>query len=201
MGKKKIKKNLAKKTINNNVGANEGSASFLKKFGITLGSVLVIMSLIFVILNTFMEKPEEETPIDYTENLGYNKILAQDTFDMPSEEYVVFFINGEEGKDEVNEYYTALSEGKASTKLYVVDMAEEMNATHRVDDTKHLEQYGDFKEVEYNKEPTSSSEVEIYEYPTVIHISGGQMLGYYVGDEFYEPFGLENPNAQTQQQY
>lgn len=198
MGKKTLKKKLEKNTLDNSVTINEGASDGAKKFGITLISVLVIFSLIFVVLNKFIEKKEDEKPVDYTEKLGYSKIMAQDTFDMPLDEYVVFFINGDEGKDEVNAYFQALSEGKVSKKVYVVDMAEKVNSSHIADDSEHVEKYGEYSQFVYNKVPTNSSEVQIYEYPTVIDISSGMLAGFYVGDEFYEPLGLENPNAQQQ---
>lgn len=202
MGRKKIKKNFANKTINEKI-TNSNENDTMKNFGKVLVGVLVVFVMVFLVLNTFMDDPKkDDAVVDYTDNLGYNKILAQDTFNKKDSDYVVFFINGEEGKDEVNAYFQALEGGSALPKIYVVDMAESVNAKYLVDDTEEVDKYGTYATVEYDKEPASINELQIYEFPTVIRVSNGNFQAYYEGDEFYEPLGITNPNAsQTQQGY
>ncbi len=197
MSRKKIRKNFANKTINPDVGTENKQDDFLKQFGKTLAGVLAILLIIFAVLNTFMDNDTEEDiveDIDYTEELGYNKILAQDAFDKSDEEYVVFFINGEEGKDEVNDYFKSLSEGVFAPKVYVVDMAESVNSKYLVDDSELKEKYGDNATVEYEKEPSKIEELEVYNFPTILHITDGEFTAFYEGDAFYEAFGITNPD-------
>lgn len=197
MSRKKIKKNFANKTINTDVSDNSKQDDFLKQFGKTLVGVLAVLVLIFAVLNTFMDKEEDEVveDVDYTEDLGYNKILAQDTFSKSDEDYVVFFINGDEGKDEVNAYFKSLADGVMAPKIYVVDMGESVNSKYLVDDTELREKYGDNAVVEYEKEPSKIEELEIYNFPTVLHITKGKFNAYYEGNEFYEPLGITDPNS------
>ncbi len=204
MGKKQIKKRLKEKELEENV-TSKPERSEAKKFGITLGFVLGIFGITLLILNIFMDEVEElidnETGTPVEERVSNNRILAQDTFDQKAEEYVVFYVNGEEGLDELTNYYSSLDLGVATGPLYIVDMAEAINGTHLVDDSAEVEDHGKYASsyVEYNKEPTKSSEVEVYNFPTVMHIQSGELLGYYEGSEFYEPLGVTNPDAQTGQ--
>ncbi|MFV0425350.1 MAG: hypothetical protein ACK5K7_07350 [Bacilli bacterium] len=196
MGRKKIKKNFSNNTINNDVKHNSNQDDTLKNFIKILVGVSAILGVIFLVLNTFMDEDTTDSEaVDYTNNLGYSKILAQDTFNKPEDDYVVFFINGEEGKDEVNSYFEALSTGSVTRKVYVVDMAEQINSSYLVDDSEEVDKYGDFATVEYNKTPASADDLEVYNFPTVIHVTSGSLTAFYEGDEFYEPLGVTNPNA------
>ncbi len=204
MGKRKIKKqnknHLNEKTIDNKVAGNsEGSMNTFWKIAV---GVIAVLTMVFFVLDAFMNDDDEavEEPA-FTENLGYSKILAQDTFDKPENDYVVFFINGEEGEEEVNEYYSALQLGTATKKMYVVDMSEQVNSSYLVDDTEEREKYGDYAKIEYNKSPKNVGELEIYNFPTVINVIDGSASGYFEGDQFYDGLGVPNPDQQQQQGY
>ncbi|MFV0498797.1 MAG: hypothetical protein ACK5NF_02030 [Bacilli bacterium] len=196
MGRKKIKKHLIDTQEELNIKESRSDdllKRFIKILMITIGCSLAV----FLILNTFMKEDSEEKETKYTDDLGYGKILAQDVFDKPESDYVVFFINGEEGTDEVNDYYESLSLGVVSSKIYVVDMAEKINSKYLVDDSEAVKKYGANANVEYSKAPASLEELEIYKYPTVIRIVDGQFSAFYEGDEFYDALGVTNPDAEN----
>ncbi len=197
MSRKKMRKNFANKTVEVSEDLNANKDNSLQTFIKILIAVSAVLLITFGILNTFMKV--EEVPVveetDYTDNLGYNKILAQDIFDKQEEEYLVFFTNGEEGKEEVNAYYDALANGTPNPKIYVVDMAEQVNASYLVDDSEEVEEFGTYASVEYNKEPASIEELEVYKFPTVIHLTDGEVVGYYENSEFYDVFGVTNPST------
>lgn len=199
MGRKNIRKNLVDKTINDKVETGASSDNVMNVFIKTLVGVLAVIGVVYFVLNTFMEKEEDVNvdPVDYTEELGYSKILAQDTFNKPEDDYVVFFMNGEEGKDEVNNYFASLAQGTLAPKIYVVDMAEQVNSHYLFDNSEAEEKYGRYATADYNKTPSNIDELEVYNFPTVIRVTGGQFVAYYEGDEFYDALGIANPSSST----
>ncbi len=199
MGKKSLKRKLNKsgKAVEQIKDVNT-SENEVKSFVYILCSVLVFIGVGYFILTLTMK---EEEVIDNTptiqERMQSDKILGQDVLGQQPGEYVVFYVNGDEGLDQLDRYYDAFVTGRTQLPVYVVDMQESVNATYLVDDTEVVEKYGDFapEVIEYNKDPEKLDEIEVYNFPTVIHVKDASISGYYEGDMIFDVLGLNEQNA------
>lgn len=195
MGRKELRKRLnkePKETISHDKLDQHHEDTNLHKTGII---ILVIMVLVFGvtygITRALMNDPKEDVVEDKDVERNYSYILAQDFFDRPTSNYVVFFVNGEEGMSQLDDYHDAFVSGQILPAYYIVNMAEQVNSSYLVDDTEIKELQGDSGVPEYNKKPTGPKNLEIYNFPTVVHVNGGKVEGYYENDEFYEEFEIE----------
>lgn len=198
MGRKKLQKKLSKNNNTTEV-VKESSDNSLKNFVYILAAVLAVTGALFLTLYTFMDEPVPPAkPVTVQEKLQSDKILAQDTLSQNNDNYVVYYVNGEEGLDGLDRYYKALASGKAQLPVYVVDMQEAINASHLVDDSEEVEKYGERRApavIKYNKDPKNVEDIEVYNFPTVIHVSEKAIAGYYEKDEIFKALGI---NDQTQ---
>lgn len=206
MGKRKIKKNLENKSTVDISKQETTSENMYKSFFIIIAAIIVIFGGTYGLMAIFMEDEQDDITeteeYDYLSNIGYENILAQDSFDQKDDDYVVIFVNGEEGKTEANRYFGAKSMDFESKipPAYIVTMNEKVNKKYMFDNSEEEEKYGIYASSNYNKEPKSVKDLEINEFPTMIRITKGKFAGYYEGDEFYEEFDITNPDDESNAQ-
>ncbi len=199
MGKKRLKRKLNKhdKVIDQ---VSNGSENQVKNFVYILGSILLVVGVLYFILSLTMKEPKEV--IDNTptveEKMQDDKILGQDLLKQDSSDYVVFYVNGDEGLDELDRYYDAFVSGKTQLPVFVVDLNESVNSRYLVDDSELVEKYGKFaaEAVEYEKDPKKLKEVEVYNFPTVIRVTDGKINGYHENESIFDVLGLNEENQQ-----
>lgn len=196
MGRKELKKKLSKKV--ELIGEDKSlEDNPLKSFIYIVGTMLVVVGVGFFILKFVMSDDNIDIPT-IEELVQEDKILAQDTTKQVSSEYVVFYVSDDQGLDQLSRYYDLLNSNRATLPAYVVDMQEAINAKHLVDDSDEVAKYGDLAPnvIEYNKEPETDEDIEVYNFPTVIHVSAGEIVGYYENDEVFEKLGLNEETGQ-----
>ncbi len=196
MGRKELKKKLSKKV--ELIGEDKSlEDNPLKSFIYIVGTMLVVVGVGFFILKVVMSDDNIDVPT-IEEMVQEDKILAQDTTKQVSSEYVVFYVSDDQGLEQLSRYYDLLNSNRATLPAYVVDMQEAINAKHLVDDSDEVAKYGDLAPnvIEYNKEPETDEDIEVYNFPTVIHVSAGEIVGYYENDEVFEKLGLNEETGQ-----
>lgn len=139
----------------------------VKKLVIITLVLVFIICLIYILSALFVTKELDwfEKDDDQTQPLVTNTILASEIFKQKEEEYYVYFYDY---TDEDNQVSTSVSSKLSSQKVYKVDTSSALN-------NKYVSE-------ESNKSAKKLEDLKV-KAPTVIKVSGEEIVTYYEGNE------------------
>lgn len=129
--------------------------------------ILVIVVAIYLLSALFVTKELDwlNNDEEETETLVTNTILATEIFKQKEEEYYVYFY---EYNDEDTEISSSVESTLSKSKVYKVDASSGLNS-------KYISE-------ESNKKAKTLDDLKV-KAPTVIKVSGDEIVAYYEGDE------------------
>ena len=152
---------------------DEEEKSFINRFVMTIGIVLIALVLLYLFIGIFVTKTitfdnnkKEETK---EVNIDGSVILASQLFDQKDDEYYVLIYNPEEKVEDLTNYISIYSSKINSIPLYKVDSTTKFNSNYIVEEDS-------------NKNPSSYKDLRVIS-PTLIKISSKAVTEYYEGFE------------------
>ena len=129
--------------------------------------LVVIITVIYLLSALFVTKELDwfDNEDEETETLVSNTILASEIFKQKEEEYYVYFYDY---ADEDSDISSSVSSKLSTAKVYKVDTGSALNS-------KYISE-------ESNKKAKTLDDLKVKS-PTVIKVSGEQIVKYYEGDE------------------
>jgi len=134
--------------------------------------LVVIIAIIYLLSALFVTKEldwfDNDKDNEETETLVDNTILASETFKQKEEVYYVYFYDYDEEDTEIS---SSVSNTLSNEKVYKVDTGSALN-------NKYVSE-------ESNKKAKKLEDLKV-KAPTVVKVSGEQIVEYYEGDEITE---------------
>ena len=152
---------------------NEEEKSFINRFMMTIGLVLLSLVVLYLFIGIFVTKSitfgksNEEDPKEVT--IDKSTILASQIFDQKEDEYYVLVYNPDDKVYDIGQFISLYTSKEDSITLYKVDSTKKFNSNYIV-------------EKDSNKNPTNLEELKIIS-PTLIKISSKNVTEYHEGFE------------------
>ena len=138
----------------------------IKKLVIIVLVLVFIIGLIYMLSALFVTKELDWFKKDnQTQTLATNTILASETFKQTEEEYYVYFYDY---NNEDSEISSTVSSKLTSAKVYKVDAGSSLNKNYISEES--------------NKKAKKLEDLKV-KAPTVVKISGEEIVAYYEGEE------------------
>ena len=170
MDRKRALKEMKKQKNNYNT---EEENSFISRFVMTIGVVLLALILLYLFIGIFVTKTisfnKDNEEVTNNTSIDQTTILASQIFDQNESEYYVLVYDPEDEVHDLNAFLSIYQNKGDSLKVYKVDSTKKFNSKYIVKSNS-------------NKNPINYSELKIIS-PTLIKISSRNVSEYIEGFE------------------
>lgn len=178
--KKQIEKTIAKNNesiVEEELKQEEINAQ-KKSFAIILGSILIIIMLMFAILNLFLDDGTDNIVNDETPTT--NEILMGSILTKSANKYNILVINDD--CTNCDAAIEKLDELKDSGQIYyTVDASSAFNSNYVYNWIEHSVNYPEETNAQNNKNPEILEDIKIADFPTLLSVEDGAITEFVEG--------------------
>ena len=119
---------------NNVIKNKSGMSSEAKKTIIIIVVVVLVLAFMYFLTTRILEKNSSSSDDTVTESvIGYDKILAGESFDQSEEEYYVIYYDSTNAYSSIGSLVSYYQMNNTGTRLYSVDLSDGLNKKYVTD--------------------------------------------------------------------